>query len=101
MYATFMFFQIKLIEIKDKLRELERCTFVRKDNQQYLYMLDNIYIEVSYVRNLYEINLEGERKILKKHRKIVKELGLKVPASESSRIVRLVPLARELQDSIE
>jgi hypothetical protein len=52
-----MFFQLKLIEIKDKLRELDRCRFVEKGNQQFLYMLEVIYIEVSYVKNLYEINL--------------------------------------------
>jgi hypothetical protein len=57
MYITFIFFQIKLIEIKDKLRELDRCRFVEKGNQQFLYMLEVIYIEVSYVKNLYEINL--------------------------------------------
>lgn len=64
-------------------------------------MLDSIYIEVSYVRNLYEINLEGERKILKKHKKVVKELNLVTPPSEAQKINRLVPLAKELQDSIE
>jgi hypothetical protein len=35
-------------------------------------MLEVIYIEVHYIKNLYEINLEGERKILKKHKKVVK-----------------------------
>lgn len=96
MDVTFLFFQLKLIELKDKMHDFQRCSFVLKGDERFLYMLEALYIEASYVRNLYENNLEGERKILKKQKKVVKELGLPKPMSLSHQILRLTPVVKHL-----
>lgn len=36
-------------------------------------------MEVSYLGNLIKVNIEGERKILKKHKKTMKKVGLQCP----------------------
>lgn len=51
-------------------------------------LMESIYVEISYLEAMKDANLEGERKILKKHKKYASDL-VPTPFAKNSRYKRL------------
>ena len=74
---------------------------VEAGNELFLNSIENLYIEVSYLSNLIRVNIEGERKILKKHKKTMKKVGLPSPKMLGEVITRQQSTVSDLKDGVE
>ena len=70
-----LFYQMKTLEIEDRFRIIARLKNQEMEERKlglYLTYIEYAYIEICYLAEMREANLEAERKILKKHKKYAK-----------------------------
>ena len=66
---------MKTLEIEDRFRIIARLKNQEMEERKlglYLTYIEYAYIEICYLAEMREANLEAERKILKKHKKYAK-----------------------------
>jgi hypothetical protein len=60
----------------------------------YLTYIEYAYVEISYLTEMREANLEAERKILKKHKKYAKKM-VATPSPNHDKITRMLTIEVE------
>ena len=89
-----LFYQMKTLEIEDRYRVICRLkghNFKDRKMELYLTYIEYAYIEISYLAEMREANLEAERKILKKHEKYAKNVVM-TPSQNHDKIARMAKI---------
>ena len=69
------FIHMKLLEVRnnfEKCKILKTMPIEEHEKEMIINLMEFIYVECSYLEAMKDLNLEGERKILKKHKKYSK-----------------------------
>lgn len=66
----------------------------------YLTYIEYSYIEISYISEMREFNIEAERKILKKHKKYAKKV-IQTPHPTHDKINRMTSIEEEYKSKIQ
>ena len=97
------FIHMKLLEIRNNF---EKCKILKsmpteaKEREMIINLMEFIYVECSYLEGMKDLNLEGQRKILKKHKKYAKGKTF-TPVVKNARYGRLGKCISKLLIEIE
>jgi hypothetical protein len=98
-----LFYQMKVLEIEDRYQTIMRMTkreYQDKEHELFLTYIEYSYVEISYLTEMREANLEAERKILKKHKKYSRK-KLPTPAPNHDKITRMTRIEESYANKIE